>query len=540
MALASCGGGNDVASGGAGTGVTSASAVSAGGPNGATANSAASTSVTSTKAAMDRIGTGAPSCPVYYPTTYTCPAVSPTPACQNDAKYNPSCLPIPTQFTPASTASGLLIYQVDLPYVAPISPNINGTQLNLSANYTDLLISTYVSGALLGRLITDTYPGLQFNKDYLYGTIFSQLLQESGQTYYSSTGSGQNLVINPTLPGAAGVVSQEMTANAGGPWQMNNWGRRLEYWSNDPTKIQGAGFPNYMALQQGIGYTIVQQDCGCEQFPQTNFAPDSFNQKYFGPLLTTYFQFSDLNSFLQTNNYGNNPNVAACFSNLKDPRAAQDPKLNILDLVLNSAYNAGTSSPVAADFMYLCANMYSTTSTQVKSMGDYSMSVQDYITKITSTPQVAGPADDGFYYPRQIRLYLDEIYNQPTFSSAVITGNTKVNLSVNDIAAVFANVFGTLSYVNSTGNYGYIASADSTKAFTAAVATSGLSSTSSLNISVSTDRAQFFNLLDAAILNLQTSLKTGNSNFTGFNATTQSTLPGMPATSPQTNPPLTK
>jgi Glycosyl hydrolases family 18 len=51
MALASCGGGNDVASGGAGTGVTSASAVSAGGPNGAV-----STSATSTKAAMDRVG----------------------------------------------------------------------------------------------------------------------------------------------------------------------------------------------------------------------------------------------------------------------------------------------------------------------------------------------------------------------------------------------------------------------------------------------------------------------------------------------------
>ena len=59
--LASCGGGNDVASGGAGTGVTSASAVAAGAPSGAAANSAASnsaasTSVTSTKAAMDRIG----------------------------------------------------------------------------------------------------------------------------------------------------------------------------------------------------------------------------------------------------------------------------------------------------------------------------------------------------------------------------------------------------------------------------------------------------------------------------------------------------
>ena len=74
IALASCGGGNDVASGGAVTGVTSASAVSAGGPNGATANSATSnsavsTSVTSTKAAMDRIGQNSQKSSIYFDMT---------------------------------------------------------------------------------------------------------------------------------------------------------------------------------------------------------------------------------------------------------------------------------------------------------------------------------------------------------------------------------------------------------------------------------------------------------------------------------------
>ena len=51
LSLVSCGGGNDVASGVAGTGVTSASAVAGGAPNGA-----ASTLITSTKAAMDSVG----------------------------------------------------------------------------------------------------------------------------------------------------------------------------------------------------------------------------------------------------------------------------------------------------------------------------------------------------------------------------------------------------------------------------------------------------------------------------------------------------
>jgi|GEM_PF-2098833 len=62
IALASCGGGNDVASGGAGTGVTSASAVTAGAPSGAAAISATTTaSATPAKAAFDRITTPVPS-----------------------------------------------------------------------------------------------------------------------------------------------------------------------------------------------------------------------------------------------------------------------------------------------------------------------------------------------------------------------------------------------------------------------------------------------------------------------------------------------
>lgn len=93
--------------------------------------------------------------------------------------------------------------------------------------------------------------------------------------------------------------------------------------------------------------------------------------------------------------------------------------------------------------------------------------------------------------------------------------------------------------MNSVGQYGYIASADSNKAFATALTTTGLTMGSFLNISNSpTDRAKFFDLLDAAIINLEKSLI--NSNFTGFNATTQSTLPGMPTAAPQINPALTK
>ena len=145
-----------------------------------------------------------------------------------------------------------------------------------------------------------------------------------------------------------------------------------------------------------------------------------------------------------------------------------------------------------------------------------------------------------FDYARDARFTLDQLYNLvPTTKLPDFVNNRSISLSVQDIATVFANAFGTLSYVNSVGQYGYIASADSNKAFATALMTAGLTMGSFLNISNSpTDRAKFFDLLDAAIINLEKSLI--NSNFTGFNATTQSTLPGMPASAPQINPALTK
>ena len=158
IALASCGGGNEVASG-TGTGVTSASAVNAGGPN-----SPGSNWVTSTKAAMDRVGT-------------ICSPPAPAPACQNF-----SCLPNPPFgppiIIPASVLSGTIYF--DTNPLPPVFGSTNYTAIDLSTvKIADLLISNYVAGALLGRLVSEQYPGVVFSRDYLYGTLFAQLLNEN-------------------------------------------------------------------------------------------------------------------------------------------------------------------------------------------------------------------------------------------------------------------------------------------------------------------------------------------------------------------------
>ncbi len=46
-------------------------------------------------------------------------------------------------------------------------------------NYDDLIMSNMIAGVLYGHLVRESYPGVQFSDDYLYGSIFGQLLQEN-------------------------------------------------------------------------------------------------------------------------------------------------------------------------------------------------------------------------------------------------------------------------------------------------------------------------------------------------------------------------
>ena len=517
MVLASCGGGNEVASG-TGAGVTSASAVTAG-----ASNSAASTSVTSaasvapTKAAMDKIGT-------------ICSPPAPAPACQNF-----SCLPNPPFgppiITPASVLSGTIYF--DTNPLPPVFGSTNYTAIDLSTvKIADLLISNYVAGALLGRLVSEQYPGVVFSRDYLYGTLLAQLLNEneapaSPTPYYDNSTNWINpLSTRYSVMGGPTAA----TPGTGGPYQINNYGIR--------NAVGGLGLVNYTALQQGLGYTMEQQDANCQYYPA--LTPDSMDSKYFGPLAAAYYSFNDIFAAKQYQDPNSAP-INICLKNLNQANITAQSANNIFDVLLSTLYNSGITSSITTRIEAICAAISPSPSpTQLaalQALVDYTLNPTLYsaATGISSSIDV-----QHFDYARDARFTLDQLYNQvPTTKLPGFVNNRSVSLNAQDIATVFANAFGTLSYVNSAGKYGYIASEDSTKAFAAALTTTGLTMGSFLNISNSpTDRAKFFDLLDAAIINLEKSLI--NSNFTGFNATTQSTLPGMPTAAPQINPALTK
>ena len=68
-------------------------------------------------------------------------------------------------------------------YVPNYSTNEFSDNLILDGdNYTDLIMSNYIAGVLLGSNLSKKFPGINFNKDYIYGILMGQLLQENLST----------------------------------------------------------------------------------------------------------------------------------------------------------------------------------------------------------------------------------------------------------------------------------------------------------------------------------------------------------------------
>lgn len=433
------------------------------------------------------------------------PSPSPTPTANPSPSPQPTASPVPqptiaplpaTQglpqhinFNPQSIASGKIYYHLNLPYGSG-----NVETLALSNNYTDLIISNYVAGALLGRMIHEKVPALKINHDYIYGTLLAQLLQENINT----AGYSRN---NNFINSGEGERAMLLAGGQGGPYQINDYAKRLE-------TSAGVGLINFVSLQKGLGYSVELQDNGTQTGSK---GPDSLDDKFFGPMAAAYFHLNDMNRLAMNNADTWGPQYAyynQCMANLSQSQSA-DYAYNIYDMILNAAYNAGTYSTIIKDYFRICAGMYSTSPemTQVLSMGDYSLNDSQYRSLIGTNEAIGSTF---IIYPRQVRIYLDQVYNQKSFNSAAISGTNVVNFSLQDVEFVFQNALGTLAYINKDSQYVFIAHSDAKIAYETALASNGLSLTGYLALSNTAQRAKFFKLLDDAINNLATNL---NINF---------------------------
>ncbi|WNV03106.1 hypothetical protein RP726_11560 [Candidatus Methylospira mobilis] len=355
-------------------------------------------------------------------------------------------------------------------------------------NYTDLIMSNFIAGVMYGHLLQKYTPGIQFDKDYLYGSIMGQLLQENLATEYYKASSN---LIDPS-PDQAAVMGM----GQGGPYQINNYAADMVYGSYKP---QGNSLINYVAVQKNIGFTMAD---AATQYTQNT--PASFNNKYYGPILTAYFHFNDYVALQKVGPVGGytpgwEPYFDKALTNFKTlPN-------NFLDVLLNVAYNQGYYGTLMTSYSKLGANASAAT-----------------VANVNLYSSVWGVNDTYQQYPYQVRYYLDQLYDNPIPSPAnqntVTTPANHVAFSIATLESVFSNVFQTLGYVNGSKQYVFISDAQARTAFNSALSSAGVASTSTLDLSTASQRAQIFSILEAAISNLESSLGTD------FTATTLNQL----------------
>ncbi|GLQ98104.1 carbohydrate-binding protein [Dyella mobilis] len=419
------------------------------------------------------------------------PTPTPTPAPTPTPTPTPTPVPTPTPAptpTPTPTPSPVITTGT-VNFHLLLGAGSAQDQIQLAGdNYTDLIMSNVIAGVMYGHLVQEYYPGMQFDKDYLYGSIMGQLLQENIATEYYLDSSD---LIDPS-PDQQAV----MGAGQGGPYQINNYAVDMVSGSYTPA---GHSLINYVALQKNIGYTMAN---AATQYSQPT--PPSFNNKYYGPMLTAYFHYNDFVSLIVT---GTGPdgwvtpwqpaydNALTNFKSLPN---------NFLDVLLNVAYNQGYYGGLVGSYSTLGATANAST---VASVNSYS--------------SIWGSNNTYQQYPYQVHYYLDQLYDNPiptTSLTTVVTPANHVAFPVTSLENVFSNVFQTLAYVNNSGSYAYISAAQAQTAFNTALTQANVATTDTLDLSNAGDRAKVFSVLENAIGNLETNLGTQ------FDATTNSQL----------------
>jgi len=356
--------------------------------------------------------------------------------------------------------------------------------------YTDLIESNMIAGVMFAHLVTEGFPGVQFNSDYLVGSIMGQLLQENIATeYYANPPS--------PLPDSGSLIDPSsdqqavMGAGEGGPYQINNYAIDMLAGTYQP---QGHSLINYIAIQKNIGYSYANAGT---QYAQTT--PPSFNNKYYGPMLPAFFHYNDMVTLYLTGKGADGwqtpwePQYDNALTNF------QTLPNGFLDVILNAAYNQGYYGGLVAAYSALGATATPATVQQVDSFAS-----------------VWGSQDTYQQYPYQVHYYLDQIYDNPVPTSGPSFLTTPANHIIFTIAGlqnVFVNAFVLLAYSDGTNPSQFFTPAQAQAAFAAALTQNQVTATS-LDLSNPTDRTVIFSVIDSAITTLEVSVGMQ------FNATT--------------------
>jgi hypothetical protein len=355
-------------------------------------------------------------------------------------------------------------------------------------NYNDLIMSNMIAGVMYGHLVEEGYPGIQFNQDYLYGSVMGQLLQENIETELYESSSN---LIDPSADQQA-----VMGEGQGGPYQINNYVADMVAGTYT---ADGHALINYIAVQKNIGYTVANN---ANQVSQPT--PASFNNKYYGPMLPAFFHYNDMVA-LNVTGKGTGGWVTPWEPEYDNTLANFDHLPNsFLDVILNVAYNQGYYGGLVTSYSNLGATANAST-----------------VATVNSYSSVWGNDSTYSQYPYQVHYYLDQMYGNPIPTTSPTTTTVPGNhiaFSMSELETVFTNVFELLDYSNGTAATQYFTAAQAQTAFNAALASNSVSSTASLDLSTASQRAQIYAVINSAITNLETA------SGMKFNATTTSQL----------------
>lgn len=339
---------------------------------------------------------------------------------------------------PFAYPADVLTYKTYFPVPNHTHGNYHASSWNLTkdaATYLPMHLANWNAGILLGHMIEDVWgwPLTKTNREYVYGTLFGQLFQESSPSEDPADIAKNIINPDPAL----------LNPGQGGPYQLNDYSKQL------PPNTPGAdGMINYVALQHALGFTVEDQNNGKQTGAK---GPQALNSVDTGAYVAGYFHQNDIKRYdiIMSQSYNVKSDEAAnwrkCKENLKSGAFEE------IDMLLNVIYNAGPYAAYAKMIFYICANPTETALTNLK---DYSLDDQEYVDKFQKMPFQPTVGTTYILYPRQIRYYTDQFTNnnESLYKNKGAFSDTNVKFTLQDVADQFSKSLQTLGYV-SNGKY---------------------------------------------------------------------------------------
>lgn len=389
--------------------------------------------------------------------------------------------------------------QVKFHYTFPYTSQQTIDTMSLSSPLVNTaVISNLLAGVMYGHLIHEKYPSITFD-EYLYGTLFGQLLQEGGMQE-----SVINNEFNPSdihqMMHNASIQQQYLAVGQGGPYQINDYSKRLPGSDTQSINDGALGLINYNALRSCLNYSIADQDQGVQT---QKIGPQALDNVYTGPMIAAFYHFNDINR-MQVNASHNWYQYSTMWHDFFNNEKTAPYFFNV---VMNVVYNAGDYSPNLGTFLQ---NANKSTSFDV--INDYSQSWSNYQESLGVDNPSEGNATY-MRYPRQVNSYIDQLFNDNSSLKTHHMGfsvDNQLNYTVSDIEHVFVSTMQQLDYeskpapsTSEPAEYTLVTAAQATAAFESAMKDLHLDSSSTLSITDDNQRKTFYRLLDAAITNIE-------------------------------------